>query len=68
VVGDGGVVDNADEVGVGLQPMFSVGEVLGVGPVSAQEGNNHEQVNCRFVEHPRMIWRYIVLGAFRIVE
>jgi hypothetical protein len=42
--------------------------VLGVGLVFAQGGNNHEQVNCRFVEPPRRVWRYIVLEAFRTVE
>jgi hypothetical protein len=68
VVVGGGVVDNADEVEVVVQPMFSVEEVLGVGPVIGQEGNSHEQVNCRFVEHPRRVWQYIVLGAVRTVE
>ena len=68
MVEGGGVVDNADEVEVGVQPMFSVGGVLGVGPVVGQEGNSRVQGNCIFVEHPHMVWRYIVLGAFRIVE
>jgi hypothetical protein len=64
----GGVVDNADEFEAGVQPTFSVEEVLGVGLVIGQEGNSHEQVNCRFVEHLHTVWRYIVLAAFRIVE
>jgi hypothetical protein len=67
-VGDGGVVDNADEVGVEVQPTFSVEEVLGVGLVIGQEGNSHEQVSCRFVEHLHRVWQYIVLVACRTVE
>jgi hypothetical protein len=67
-VGDGGVVDNADELEAGVQPMFSVEGVLGVGLVIGQEGNSHEQVNCRFAEHLHRVWQYIVLVAFRTVE
>jgi len=68
VVGGGDAVDNADEVEVGVQPMFSVEGVLEVGPMVGQGGNSRVQGNCIFVEHPHMVWRYIVLGAFRIVE
>jgi len=67
VVG-GGVVGNADELEVVVQPMFSVEGVLEVGPVFAQGGKSHEQANCRFVEHLRRVWRYIVPVAFRTVE
>jgi len=67
----GGAVDNADEVEVGGQPMSLVEGVLGVGPLSlmvGQGGNSYEQENCRFFEHPRRVFQYIVLEAFRTAE